>query len=51
MKYEDFCAMVKETGTIYEDLDGTKLLIVECGKTGFFFNINTHDYMFFTSSY
>ena len=51
MKYEDFCKMVKRTGDIYEDLDGTKLLMVECGKTGFFFNIDTHDYLFFSSFY
>jgi len=51
MKYEDFCAMVKETGTVYEDSDGTEFLIVECGNTGFFFDINTHDYKFFTTNY
>ena len=51
MKYEDFCKMVKRTGDIYEDLDGTKFLVVECAGTGFFFNINTHDYIFFTNSY
>lgn len=51
MKYEDFCAMVKKTGTIYEDSDGTNLLMVECENTGFFFNIDTHDYLFFSSYY
>ena len=53
MKYEDFCDMVHKYPNeyddhIYEDLDGTKMLKVECYEVGFFFDYETHEFKYYS---